>query len=190
MSVMQNRLLPALLLLSLALTARTSSAQTALQLGWELAGDTNAAFTIMNRDTKPLPPTGWAIYFSALHSADSGSVGGGFDIQDVLGDLHRIVPGAGFAGLAPGATIKIPYVTHPLLNRSFAPSGPYIVFDNAKDVGVPLSDYVAAPFERAQRVVSAADQFGRDSVIRDIPAIELSPVFPSPVQVAKGAGEL
>ncbi len=191
MSVMQNRLLPALLLLSLALTARTSSAQTALQLRWEFAGDTNAAFTITNRDTKALPPTGWAIYFSALHSADSGSVGAAFDIQDVLGDLHRIVPtGGGFAGLAPGATIKIPYVTHPLLNRSFAPSGPYIVFDNAKDVGVPLSDYVAAPFERAQRVVSAADQFGRDSVIRDIPAIDLSPVFPSPVQVTKGAGEL
>ncbi len=192
MSVMQNRLLPALLLLSLALTARTSSAQTALQLRWEFAGDTNAAFTITNRDTKPLPPTGWAIYFSALHSADSGSVGAAFDIQDVLGDLHRIVPGTGggFAGLAPGATIKIPYVTHPLLNRSFAPSGPYIVFDNAKDVGVPLSDYVAAPFERAQRVVSAADQFTRDSAVRDIPAIDLSPVFPSPVQMTKGAGEL
>src|SRR6266508_4425221 len=115
-SLMRNRLLPVLTVLSLALTARTSSAQTALQLRWELAGDTNAAFTVTNRDTKPLPPTGWAIYFSALHSADSASVGAGFDIQDVLGDLHRIVPvtGGGFAGLAPGATVKIPYVTHPL----------------------------------------------------------------------------
>ncbi len=191
-SRMRNRLLPVLTALSLALTARTSSAQTALQLRWDLAGDTNAAFTITNRNRKPLPPTGWAIYFSALHSADSGSVGAGFDIQDVLGDLHRIVPvtGGGFAGLAPGATVKIPYVTHPLLNRSFAPSGPYIVFDTAKDVGVPVSAYVAAPFDRSQRVVSPADQFTRDSAVRDIPASELPPVFPTPIQVEKGTGQL
>ena len=82
-----------------------AAAQTAppLQLRWEFTGDTNAAFTLTNRDTKPLPPTGWAIYFSALHSADSGTVGSGFEIEDVIGDLHRIVPRPGFAGLAPGA---------------------------------------------------------------------------------------
>ena len=187
---MRNRLPPVLTALGLALTARTGTAQTALQLRWELAGDSNAAFTLTNRDAKPLPPGGWAIYFSALHSAKQGSAGAGFDIQDVMADLHRIVPGAGFAGLAPGATIAIPYVTHPLLNRSFAPSGPYIVFDAAKDVGVPLSDYVAAPFERSQGVVTPETQFARDSVIRDIPAGELPPVFPTPVQVTKGTGEL
>src|ERR1044071_6468240 len=149
---MRNRLaLPALVL---ALTASPGAGQTALQLRWELAGDSNAAFTLSNRDAKPLPASGWAIYFSALHSADSGSVGAGFAIQDVLGDLHRIVPATGFAGLAPGATIRIPYRTDQLRNRSFAPSGPYIVFDATKDVGVPLSDYVAAPFERSQGVVT------------------------------------
>jgi hexosaminidase len=187
---MRDRLLPALTALLLALTPSPVSAQTALQLRWELVGDTQAAFTLTNRDAKPLPRAGWAIYFSALHSADSGSVGAGFDIQDVLGDLHRIVPGAGFAGLAPGATIKIPYVTEPLLNRSFVPSGPYIVFDAAKDVGVPLSDYVAAPFERSQRVVTPQAQFALDSEARDIPASELPPVFPTPVQVTKGTGTL
>src|ERR1041385_7250546 len=177
MALMRNRLPPVSTALVLALAARTGAAQTALQLRWELAGDSNEAFTLTNRDAKPLPPRGWAIYFSALHSADSGTVGAGFEIQDVMADLHRIVPGAGFAGLAPGATIKIPYVTQPLLNRSFAPAGPYVVFDAAKDLGVPLSDYVAVPFER-------------DSVIRDIPAGELPPVFPTPVQVTQGTGEL
>src|SRR5437867_2849838 len=187
---MRNRLPPVLSTLGLVLTARTGAAQTALQLRWELAGDSNAAFTLTNRDAKPLAPSGWAIYFSALHSANQGSVGAGFAIQDVMADLHRIVPGAGFAGLAPGTTIKIPYVTQPLLNRSFAPSGPYIVFDNAQDVGVPLSDYVAVPFERSQGVVTPETLFARDSVIRDIPAGELPPVFPTPLQLTKGTGEL
>ena len=176
--------------LALAVTASPASAQTALQVRWELVADTQASFTITNRDAKPLPTAGWAIYFSALHSADSGSVGGGVEIQNVMADLRRIVPRAGFAGLAPGATIKIPYVTHALINRSFAPSGPYIVFDGAKDVGVPLSDYVAAPFERSQRVVTPQAQFARDTAARDIAASDLPLVFPTPVQVTKGTGEL
>ena len=174
----------------LALAAGPADAQTALQLRWELTGDTNAAFTLTNRDSKPLPPTGWAIYFSALHSADSGTVGAGFKIEDLIGDLHRIVPSTGFTGLAPGATVTIPYRTWPLLNRSFVPVGPYIVFDAAKDVGVPITDYVAAPFQRSQRVITPAMQFSRDSAVRDIPVTELPPVFPTPIQVTKGTGEL
>lgn len=184
---MRNRLI---LALALALTASPLSAQTALQLRWDLAGDRQAAFTLTNRDTKPLPASGWAIYFSALHSADSGSVAAGFDVQDVMADLHRIVPRAGFTGLAPGATIKIPYVTHPLVNRSYAPSGPYIVFDATPDVGVSLTDYVATPFERAQRVVTPEAQFALDAQARDIPASDRSPVFPTPVEVTQSAGVL
>jgi hexosaminidase len=176
--------------LVLALTAQTAAAQTALQLRWELNADTNAAFVLTNRDAKPLPPSGWAIYFSALHRADSGTVGAGFAIEDVIGDLHRIVPRTGFAGLAPGATIRIPYRTAPLLNRSFAPGGPYIVFDSATAVAVPLTDYVAAPFQRSQRIVTPALQFARDSATRDIPASRLPPVFPTPLQLTRGAGEL
>jgi len=187
---MRNRLLPALTVLCLAVAASPVSAQTALRLRWELVGERQAAFTLTNRDSKPLPASGWAIYFSALHSADSGSVGAGFDIQDVMADLHRIVPRAGFAGLAPGATMRIPYATDALLNQSFAPSGPYIVFDATKDVGVPLSDYVAAPFERSQRVVTPQAQFALDVEVRDIPVSELPPVFPTPLQVTKGPGEL
>src|SRR2546422_4479633 len=196
-SRMRNRLLPALSALLLTLTAR-AGAQTALQLRWELVGDSitndfaasQAAFTLTNRGPKPLRPSGWAIYYNALHSAQPGSVGGGFTSEDLTGDLHRLVPaaGGGFAGLAPGASIRISYLTHLLLNRSFVPKGPYIVFDAAKDVGVPLNDYVAAPFER--RVLTPEKQFRLDSVIRDIPASELLPVFPTPVQVTRGTGEL
>src|SRR5438093_376145 len=202
---MRNRLLPALPALLLALAPSASAAQTTLQLGWEVVGDSIAndwgasrvAFTLTNRGTKPLPSSGWAIYFNALHSAVPGSVGGGFTIEDVIADLHRLAPAAGFAGLAPGASIRIPYLTGLLLNRSFVPQGPYIVFDDAKDVGVPLNDYVALPFERPPqgaghdpRVVTPENQFALDSATRAIPASELPPVFPTPVEVTAGAGTL
>ncbi len=192
----------------LALTPSAGAAQTALQLRWELEGDvfqgapggrglSRAAFTLTNRDAKPLPPSGWAIYFNALHSPQPGSAEGGFIIEDVIADLHRLAPAAGFAGLAPGTSIRIPYLTDLLLNASVVPRGPYIVFDAAKDVGVPLNDYVAAPFERPPqgdgrdpRVVSPENQFARDSVVHHIPASELPPVFPTPVEVTPGVGAL
>src|SRR5256714_10379146 len=187
-SRMRNRLLPALPALLLTLTARPVAAQTSPQLRWELVGDSIAVFTLTNRGTKPLPPSGWAIYYNALHSAQPGSVGSGFTIEDLTGDLHRLVPAAGFAGLARGASVRIPYVTDLLLNRSFAPQGPYIVFDSAKNVGVPL-DYAAAPFEHPS-VAIAEKQFALDSQIRAIPASDLPPVFPTPVQVSQGTGTL
>ena len=56
-------------------------------------------------------------------------------------------------------------------------------------MGVPLSDYVAAPFERPG-VASPEAQFALDSVIHVIPASDLPPVFPTPVAVQQGAGAL
>src|ERR1051326_2360505 len=127
---MRKRLLPTLIALLCACTATTAAAQSKLQLRWELLRDTTAGdrsgswaqFTLTNHDTKPLPRTGWAIYFSALHSAllDSHSPS---LFQDVMADLHRLVPGPRFAGLARGASVKFPYLTDMLRNRSFGPAG-------------------------------------------------------------------
>jgi len=188
-SLMRNRLLPALPALLLTLTASAVAAQTTLGLRWELVGDSIAAFTLTNHGPKALPPSGWAIYYNALHGARPGSVGPGFTIEDLPGDLHRLVPATGFAGLARGASVRIPYVTDLLLNASFVPKGPYIVFDDAKDVGVPLSDYVAAPFEHPS-VAGPEKQFALDSAIRDLPASDLPPVFPTPIELTNGSGAL
>jgi hexosaminidase len=190
-----HKRLSVVLALLLACAATTAAAQTNLQLRWELlsdsittdGGNSRAQFTLTNRGTKALPPGGWAIYFSALHSAQPDSTAA-FQIQDVMADLHRIVPAAGFAGLPPGASVKIPYLTDLLLNRSFAPAGPYIVFDSAKTVGIPLSDYVAAPFERTAGVVTPDMQYARDSFVRDISVNQLPPIFPTPVQLTRSSG--
>ena len=193
---MRKRLLPTLIALLCACTATTAAAQSKLQLRWELLRDTTAGdrsgswaqFTLTNHDTKPLPRTGWAIYFSALHSAllDSNAA---FLFQDVMADLHRLVPGPRFAGLARGASVKFPYLTDMLRNRSFGPAGPYIVFDSAPGTGVAL-DFAAAPFTHATGVVTPAMQFSLDSATRDIPASDLPPILPTPVQVTKGTGAL
>jgi hexosaminidase len=190
----------------LAFSASTGSTQTALRLKWELKEDvfpgtasegaSRAAFTLTNRDARPLPGRGWAVYFSALHEPQRGSVRGGFAIERVTGDLQRIVPGPGFPGVAPGQTVEVEYLTSLLTNVSFAPAGPYIVFDEAPDRGLALVDYVAVPFERPPqpgrdpRVVTPQAQYELDQAARDIPLEALPPVFPTPLSVEKREGRL
>src|SRR5262249_19035538 len=202
MSLMPDKRLAALPALLLALVAGPASAQSALQLRWQLDKDvfrgdssgSSAVFTLTNRGAKPLAASGWAIYFSALHGAQPGSVGGGFTIEDVTGDLHRLVPGSGFAGLGPGASIRIPYVTWGfLLNQSFVPKGPYLVFDSTAGGGAGGPRFSAPPLPPPPpggRRDAPPRQSALDSAPRDIPTSELPPIFPTPLQVTLGAGTL
>ena len=195
--------LPATLLLALSAVA---SAQTSLQLRWELKEDvfrdaadegaSRVAFTLTNRDTKPLAARGWALYFNAVHEPLPGTVQGEVAIERVNGELQRIVPGAGFPGVAPGETARFEYLTPLLTNRSFAPVGPYVVFDETPAKGYPIADYVAVPFERPPqqgrdpRLVTPQAQYALDEATRDIPAEALPLVFPTPLSLQRRAGEL
>ena len=92
-------------------------AQSALQLQWELKGDefadardrgaSRAVFTLRNNGTTPLPARGWAIYFNALLPRTPGSEKGGIVIEQVIGELFRMVPDASFKGLASGQLLEV-----------------------------------------------------------------------------------
>ncbi len=193
----------ALLAMIAALTAAPIAAPPSLHLEWRLKEDVfrdghgaaRVAFTLANRGPKALPAAGWALYFNALHAPRPATATGGVAIENVTGDLWRIVPGPGFAGLAPGQSVEIEYLTHLLTNNSFAPVGPYVVFDEAPDKGHVLS-YAAVPFERGPqaggdpRLITPERQFELDAVLRDLPAEGLPPVLPTPVSVEKREGRL
>jgi hexosaminidase len=195
------------LVLLLATAATTSSpAERGLALRWRLEEDiltgggpgaARASFTLTNRDTRPLPARGWALYFNALHEPHRGSVGAGFKLERVTGDLQRLVPGGDFAGLATGQDVEIEYRTSLLTNHSFAPVGPYLVFDDAPQVGHPVTDYVAAPVVRGPqgegrdpRMVTPERQHALDSAIRDMPLAEVPPILPTPLRLEPREGEL
>jgi hexosaminidase len=195
-----------LTLLLLVLAARASSEPAGphpIDLTWRLVSDvfrpdadvSEAAFTLTNRDTRPLPPRGWAIYFTALHHPIDETAGGGFRIERVTGSLLRIVPTADFTGLAPGASVEIEYRARLLTNVSFAPNGPYAVFDDAPGETFPVS-YHAVPFERKPqpgadpRVVTPEAQYELDAAVQEVAADALPPVFPTPVSVEPRGGAL
>ena len=197
----------ALLALALALPGSpvVSAPPFALELRWELKEDVfrgpsddgvaRVAFTLTNRDARPLPARGWAIYFSALHVPSPGTARGGVAIENVTGDLWRIVPGAGFEDLAPGQSVELEYLTHLLTNNSFAPSGPYVVFDDAPAKGYALR-YTAVPFERPPqagrdpRLITPEKQFELDSAAHDVPTEALPPVFPTPALLERHEGSV
>ena len=195
----------ALVVLLLALAVAPVAAQPSLQLTWRhkedvfkdapQGGTARVAFTLTNRGAKPLPGHGWAIYFSAMHEAITGSVGGGFTIESVTGDFQRLAPGPAFAGLAPGQSVEVEYQTWLLTNVGFAPWGPYIVFDDAPGRGLPLA-YTAVPFERPPqqgrdpRLITPQAQFALDAAVRDLPAESLPAVFPTPASLAAKPGQL
>jgi hexosaminidase len=195
--------LPATVVLALAAVA---SAQTSLGLKWELKEDvfrdaadegaSRVAFTLTNRGAKPLAARGWAIYYSALHEPLPGTVQGGVAIERVTGDLQRIVPGPAFPGVAPGEAVRFEYLTPLLTNISFAPAGPYVVFDDVPAKGHAIADYVAARFERPPqhgrdpRLVTPEAQYALDEATREIPVEALPPVFPTPLSLQKRGGEL
>ena len=189
----------------LALPADPIAAQPSLQLTWRHEEDVvedpehkevaRVAFTLTNRGAKPLPVRGWAIYFDALHEPIAGSMQGDFTVERVTGGFQRLAPGPAFAGLAPGQSVQIEYRTGLITNISFAPVGPYVVFDDVPGKGQPLA-YSALPFERPaqagrdKRVVTSQAQFALNSLVKDIEAESLPLVFPTPVSVEKREGEL
>ena len=147
--------LPALFV---TLAAAAASAQTALQLRWELKEDvfqgpndegaSRVVLTLTNRDTKALAPRGWAIYWTALHVPRAGSARGGVAIEEVTGNLQRIVPGAGFSGLAPGAERRARVSDRPPHQHQLRPHGAVPRLRRSPAKGHALKDYLAVPFER------------------------------------------
>ena len=180
-----------------------------LQLRWELRrkpadqqlpqGGTPARFTLTNGDSRPLPASGWSLYFTGIDRMPVGARSNGLVLEQVAGGLFRLRPGPDFQALAPGQTQEFDYRHRDaVFMPSRSPSGPYLVYDAAPDVGVALQYTVAALTEPAQRgkagsphsAVSAEDTYWRNARADWLPASKLPPVLPTPLQLQPGAGRL
>ena len=117
---------PTLAALILLVSALPAAAQARLQLRWEAKekapegeGAVRMIFTLRNQDTKPVPAAGWALYFNSLGGMKAASFKGGVALEHLTGDLYRLVPAAGFEGIAPGKSREVEYVGE-LMNMSSA----------------------------------------------------------------------
>jgi hexosaminidase len=184
---------------------------TKLQLRWELQrnlfsaeaprGRSQARLVLTNHDSRPLPAQGWSLYFNCLDRMEPGELAGGLVLEHLAGSLFRLRPGPGFAGVAPGRTLDIVYYYPSLVIKlAKAPAGPYLVYDAAPDLGVAIADFALLPVTRpeqldrggsgARPVVTPEDTYRRNAMADLLPAAEVPPVLPTPLQMQPGAGRL
>lgn len=182
-----------------------------IRLRWELVrtvftpeapgGGTQARLILTNLGQQPLPAQGWTLYFNVMDGVATGPLDGNLLLEQVSGNLYRIRPTAGFAGVPAGQTLNIAYY-HPdlVIKLAKAPAGPYLVYDEAPDVGQAIADYQLLPVTRpeqldkgssgAKPVVTAQDIYRRNANADWMPAASLPPVFPTPQHLQAGGGKL
>jgi hexosaminidase len=197
----------------IALAGPQSQAHVAdqLQLRWQLirnvlradgtGGRALARLRLTNRGSEPLPRSGWAIYFNSIDGVVAEDLPSGMVMEQVSGQLYRMRPGPGFAGVKPGASIDIDYSHRAVLVTTVkAPLGPYLVFDAHPETGHRIGDYqIALMSTPAQldggpteptRLTTPELLYAHNARIRDVPVSALAPVFPTPVQLEPRKGVL
>jgi hexosaminidase len=170
-----------------------------LQIDWKLVannhkGEDQYLFTITltNASKKSiLPPSGWTIYYNANREIADSNLRGPLKSFRIHGDLFYLKPTVGFKGLKSGETVTAEGIGEAwAFNISDAPSGFYLVWDKEPNKTYAITKTTATPpadinkFKRSPNQVN--DQitpemvFEQNASIKDIPASQLVPVFPTP----------
>jgi len=182
-----------------------------LALRWELqrtlfsqqapGGRTQARLALANHDSRPLPAQGWSLYLNFMDGVETGPLAGKVILEQVAANLFRLRPAPDFPGLAPGQRLDIVYYhPHPVVKLARAPSGPYLVYDADPEHAMALSDFALLPLtgpeqidegsSGASPIVTAQDTYQRNAGADVLPAAQVPPVLPTPLQLHKGAGTL
>lgn len=193
-------------------SATGSAAAAKLSLQWEVertvvappATDprSRAVLTLTNRDNRPFPAQGWAIYFNTIAGVVPGpALEGQVRFERVGGSLYRLRPEAGFKALGSGQAARIVFL-HPevMIKIDKAPQGPYLVLDQAPETGLAIADYILLMPSRPEQLDTGPTDavpyatpetiFERNAVIADLAEEDLPPVFPTPVKYQRRTGDL
>ncbi|WP_143307587.1 family 20 glycosylhydrolase [Chitinophaga vietnamensis] len=179
---------------------------TKLRTSWEVVENNYqgkaeflSTFTFINTGGKAFPAKGWQLYFNFVRSVKEGVIPGNIKIDHVNGDLYRLSPADNFAGIAPGDSLKVNMVGDAwAVNFTDAPGGLYLVWEQHPEKGISLTDYAIRPSSTARQlmrypgdksaVVTPGEIFKQNAAIKNIPANQLPPVFPTPVSWTMQSG--
>ncbi|MBB6112841.1 hexosaminidase [Mucilaginibacter lappiensis] len=150
------------------------------------------ALIITNSGHEVLPAGGWKFYFNSGRGFSEQAVSNNAKIKQVNGDLYSITPTDGFKELKPGASTRIEYINDdPVVNATDAPEGIYLVWDAQPEKGYSITSFNVEPYKPTyQGLITPEIVFDRNKNITDIPADQLTKVFPTPASYQEaGAGQ-
>lgn len=160
-----------------------------------------SVFTIVNKGHTAFPAQGWQLYFNFVRSVNAGPTTGGVSAAHVNGDLYKLMPTADSKGIAAGDSIRIALVADAwAVNYTDAPDGLYFVWDKepAKGYSVPAlnvrpstqpKQYLRFPGDKIG-LITPQDIYEQNKNTADVPLAELPKVFPTPIEITNGTGEL
>ncbi len=143
--------------------------------------------TITNKSRQQLPASGWNIYFNASRDFITDSLKSHLAISHVNGDLFRIAPLPAFKGLKPNQSVGFDCISsYPVINFTDGPEGFYYVAGN-ESKGISINNFTTLPFPEAEAksskigFITPEIIYEKNKNIIDIPAANLTKIFPSPV---------
>ncbi|MFS2003680.1 family 20 glycosylhydrolase [Duganella sp. CT11-25] len=205
---MQVKIIAALVLAASTLGTAWAAPSAQVRMQWEVlrnefgaqGGRTKARLSVTALPGHALPAQGWAIYFNCMDGVSTGPLDGNLLLEQVGGGLFRVRPAAGFKGLAAGRTLDVDYYYPNLvIKMARAPSGPYLVFDARPDEAIAIDDFKQLLPSRPEQLkrddarhalVTPQDTYRRNARADVLPASALPPVFPTPLEVTTGGGQL
>jgi hexosaminidase len=179
-----------------AYAQRFDSKKLAIQ--WEVVENSHqgkpqflSALQFTNNSKTVFPAKGWKIYFNFIRSIDGASVKGA-KIKYIKGDLFELTPADDFQGIAAGAKLLVEFVSSDwAVNFTDAPSGFYIIWDEAPDKGYTITDFsVKASTEPRQYLRFPEDKIGlitpqiiydQNKETKNIAPDQLPKILPTPI---------
>ena len=139
-----------------------------------------SALRLTNTGDKPLPATGWQLYFNDGDPATfDASVA---QVMPVNGDLFYLRPGPAFRALAPGSSTTVEFLSGKIRSATDYAAGFYLVFTDkpAQAFPLPLTIDAAGQFDQSDRLVTERI-FDQNALIQPVADDKLLQVFPTPV---------
>jgi hexosaminidase len=170
-----------------------------LHISWQVVDNNyqnkNTALTalvITNTGHETLPAGGWKFYFNSGRGFVERTVSNNAKINQVNGDLYSITPTDGFTELKPGASTRIEYINDdPVVNATDAPEGIYLVWDAQPEKGYSITTFTVEPYKPTyQGLITPEIVFDRNKTITDIPADQLTKIFPTPINYQETGGSI
>lgn len=149
-----------------------------------------AAFELINNSNNQFPASGWTIYFNSSFEIPTANLQSGIHITHVNGDIYKIAPTADFKSIPAKSSTLVEYITNGLLiNRTVAPSGLYIVWDNAPVTGYTIANYdIPVLKDNTTGLITPEKIFQQNQFIKNLPAEQVAKILPTPVSYKSLSG--
>jgi len=159
---------------------------------YEDGGNFRSVLTFENNGEKALPASGWSLYLNSVRPLVAESLAPDFELDHINGDFFKLTPTASFAGLEPGESYELEYLSRfHAIKFTDSPQGLYFVYDDGRIETV--SSIEVEPFvgeEQQNRNVNDNVPYPTPNVIYTenegsslLAPDAVSPVTPTPVSM-------